>query len=51
MQKRELEIKKINLFTGTMKGTYNKPSAIMQPTESFDHCEILDIDRLEDTEK
>jgi len=51
MQKRELEIKKINLFTGTMKGTYNKPSSIVQPTESFDHCEFLEIDRLENTEK
>ena len=46
MTKRILELKEINLFTGTMRGTYNKPSAIIQPLESFDVCEFLEIKRI-----
>lgn len=47
MNKRRLVIKEIDLFNGTMKGTYNKPTAIVQPTESFDHCDFLEIKRFD----
>jgi hypothetical protein len=43
---RVLEITEINLFTGTMKGTFNKRSSIIQATDGFDHCEFLEIERM-----
>lgn len=44
--KRIFEVKEIDLFNRTMRGTYNVPIDV-KPTESFDHCNWLGIKRFD----
>jgi hypothetical protein len=45
MNKRIMKVTEINTLTGTMKGTFNTEVSV-KPTETFDHCQFLEIQRL-----